>query len=217
VVSNRVYLTGDVGTELHIFALDQSGKRIWTATNGLAWSNDYPGARSSVTFNDGRLYHENSHGVLFCLDAATGRKIWSVDLLKDYRGKNITWGLSECVLVDERAVYATVGGEKTSVVAFDKVLGPEKVLWQSERVGESSPSYVSPIMATVKGRRYVIGCTLRDLFCMEADTGKVVGTRPFPTSYSVLAMMPTIANDSVFMTAPHGKGGFLLKIPNQTS
>ena len=210
VVSNRVYITGDVAHELHIFALDVNGKKLWTATNGLAWRREYPGARSSVT-SSGLLYHANAHGMVICLDPASGQQTWSVDLLKTFNGKNINWGLSECLLVDDRVVYATAGGRDALVVALDKFDG--KLIWKSEPLGDQPASYASPILVEKDDRRFLVGCSLLSLFCVDADTGKILSSRPFPTSYSVLAMMPTRVGDSVFMTAPHGQGGFLLRLP----
>jgi outer membrane protein assembly factor BamB len=211
IAGNRVYITGDVGSELHVFCLDLSGKPIWTATNGFAWKNEYPGARASVTYNDGRIYHENAHGVIACLDPETGREHWTVDLLKAFKGQNITWGLSECLLVDERAVYATAGGRNALMVALDKSIG--KLIWKSQPLGEDSASYVSPIQVNLGAQRLLVGCSLRNLYCIDANSGKILSSRPFPTAYSVLAMTPTHVNGSVFMTAPHGKGGFLLRLP----
>lgn len=211
VVQDRVYITGDVGDELHIFALDLAGKLVWKATNGAAWKEQYPGARSSVTFSDGRIYHENAHGVVTAFDAATGKAQWSVDLLKKFHGENITWGLSECLLVDERAVYATAGGRDALMVALDKKSG--EVIWKSGSLNESA-GYVSPIYIRSGDRRLIVGCSLRNLFCIDASNGKIQWTRPMPTAYSVLAMPPVLVGETVFMTAPHGKGGKLFKIDN---
>lgn len=209
IVKDRLYITGDFGAELQISALDLEGCLIWKATNGLAWKNDYPGARASVTFNDGKVFHENAHGVIACLDAATGRTQWTVDLLKQLGGENIQWGLSECLLVDERAVYATAGGPEALFVALDKKSGA--IIWKSESNGENA-GYVSPILVEFAGRRLIIGCSSRALVCADADSGKIQWTQPMPTAYSVLASMPALVGDSIFMTAPHGKGGKLFKL-----
>ncbi len=212
LADGRIYLTGDVGEELHIFALDLEGKPLWQSKNGAYWRDPYPGARASVTFSAGRLYHENAHGRLACLDAATGRESWAVDLLDQFGGKNITWGLSECVLVDDHCVYATVGGRDALVVAFDKMTG--ELRWKSPPLTDDagngdieSASYVSPILIQFAGRRYLVGCSLRHLFCVDAENGTLQWTRRFPTTYGVIAMMPALVGDGIFMTAPHGKGG----------
>jgi len=216
----RIYLTGDDGEELHVFALDLDGKLLWEAKHGASWKESYPGARASVTFSEGRVYLENAHGRLACFDAATGREVWAIDLLKSFGGRNITWGLSECLVVDERAVYATAGGTEALLVALDKATGA--VLWKSPPLHDSAgeravenASYVSPILVQFGDRRLVIGCSLRHLVCADAATGALQWTRRFPTTYSVISMMPALVGSSVFMTAPHGKGGqlFELKAP----
>jgi outer membrane protein assembly factor BamB len=212
-----LFLTGDRDGELHIFALDLSGKPIWKSTNGAAWKDPFPGARASTTFSEGRLYHLNAHGRLACINAADGKEVWSLNVLERFHGNNITWGLSENVVVDERAVYVTAGGADALVVALDKHDG--KILWQSAPVqirdGEEkieNASYLSPILVQFRNRRLLIGCSLRNLFCVDADNGTIEWTRPFPTTYSVIAAMPTLAGDGVFMTAPHGKGGRMFRL-----
>jgi outer membrane protein assembly factor BamB len=218
IVGERLFITGDLDDQLHILALDLAGRPVWQATNGAAWKDPYPGARASVTFSDGNLYHLNAHGRLACLAAATGKEIWTLNVLEQFHGDNITWGLSENVFVDDRAVYITAGGADALVVACDKRDG--KVLWQSAPLrstdGEQkieNPSYVSPILVRFANRRLLIGCSLRHLFCVDADTGKIEWTRSFPTTYSVIAAMPTlVGKDGVFMTAPHGKGGRMFRL-----
>ena len=223
IAGDRLFITGDVGEELHIFALDLQGRLLWTAKNGAFWRDPYPGARASVAFSEGRIFHENAHGRLACFEAASGKEVWAVDLLREFGGENITWGLSECVLVDERAVYATAGGSEALVVALDKNTG--KLLWKSAPLRDSegeqkieNASYVSPILVQFAGRRLLVGCSLKHLFCVDADSGKIQWTRRFPTTYSVISMMPVLVGNGIFMTAPHGKAGrFLNLLPPKTA
>jgi outer membrane protein assembly factor BamB len=209
IAGGRVYVTGDFGEELRILAYDLEGKPLWQARNGNAWLNQYQGARASVTYSDGRLYHENAHGRVVCLDAANGREVWHLNVLERFRGENITWGLSECLVVDERAVYVTAGGRDALLAALDKRDG--KVLWQSKPLVEpeggtaaDSAGYAPPILIRFGGRKLIVGCSARQLFCADADTGEVQWTRPRPTAYSVLAMSPVLVGNAVFMTAPFG-------------
>ncbi len=213
----RIYLTGDFADEARILAYDLQGKPLWQAKNGDAWLNQYQGARASVTLSAGRLYHQNAHGRVVCLEAATGQELWAVNLLERFRGENITWGLSENLLVDERAVYATAGGRDALLVALDQQTG--QLLWQSEPLLDSeagnaadSPGYAAPILVRFAGRRLLIGASQRHLFCADADTGVLQWTRRRPTSYSVLAMTPVLIGDAVFMTAPFGPPGALYRL-----
>ncbi len=222
IAGNRIYISGDVGEELHLFALDLSGGLVWTATNGTAWKDPYPGARATAAFSSNHVFHQNAHGRVACFDATTGRERWAVGLLETFGGKPITWGLSESLLVDEKAVYSVAGGTNALVVALDKVTG--KTIWKSAPLIDSGPeksvdhaSYVSPILVEYAGRRLLIGCSLRNLFCADATNGRLLWTKRIPTAYSVLALMPAFLGDGVFMTAPHGPPGrFYRFIPPAT-
>jgi outer membrane protein assembly factor BamB len=216
IADGRLFITGDADAALQIFAFDLKGRKLWQATNGKSWTGEFPGARASAAASGGRLYHMNAHGRIACFDAATGKEQWSVDLIERFKGKNITWALSECLLVDDRAVYVTAGGSDALAVALDAKSG--EVIWKSEPLKDAedgaveSPSYASPILLRFAGRRLLIGVSLRNLFCVDADSGKLQWASRFPTSYSVLASMPALVGDGVFMTAPHGKRGRLLRL-----
>lgn len=210
ISGDRLYVTGDFDEEARILAFDLAGKPLWSVRNGDAWLNQYPGARASVTFSAGRLYHLNAHGRLVCLDAVTGREHWSAEILKQFRGENITWGLSECLVVDERHVYATAGGRDALLTAFDKLTG--ELRWRSAPLpalggaagAVDGPSYTPPILVGFAGRRLFVGCTTTQLFCADLETGRLQWTRPRPTSYGVLAMSPALVGTGIFHAAPYG-------------
>jgi outer membrane protein assembly factor BamB len=222
VADGRVYTTGDFGEELRIVAHDLNGTQVWTARNGDAWLNQYPGARASVTYHRGHVYHQNAHGRVACFDAATGREVWAVNVLQQFRGENITWGMSECVIVDERAVYVTAGGDDALIVALNRLTGD--VLWKSEALpagagerGNDRAGYAAPILVQFAGRRLIVGCSSRHLFCADAVSGAIQWAVPRPTSYSVLAMSPVLVGDGVFFAAPFGPPGTLYRLIAPTS
>ena len=96
VQGETVWISGDRGDDLVLSALDRrTGATRWQVTNGRAWKGPFPGARSTCTLVDGRLYLLNAHGRLLCADAASGREVWAVDVLERFQGRNIQWGLSE--------------------------------------------------------------------------------------------------------------------------
>ena len=102
VADETIYITGDEGNDLVISAFSLDGKLRWQAKNGAAWQRSFPGARSSCTYDHGKLYHMNAHGRLACLDAKTGSELWAVNVLERFEGKNITWGISESLLIHRR-------------------------------------------------------------------------------------------------------------------
>lgn len=233
VVGQRIYLAGDVGEELHIFALDLDGQQVWQMKNGRSWKHPYPGARASCTYSEGRLYHLNAHGRLVCLEADSGKELWTVNVIERFDGQVIQWGLSENLLVDGPRVIVTAGGSKGLMAAVDKKTGG--TVWASEplRLGESKPpaherllephgevdnaSYGSPILVKIGERRQIVNCSLRHVYGVDADTGKLLWTRPMHTRHSVIAMTPVLVGDNVFVTAPHGEGGKLYRLRGDDS
>ncbi len=211
----RLYVTGDFDEELRVLAFDLQGKPLWSVRHGDAWLNQYQGARASVTYRGGLLYLQNAHGRIACLDAANGKEVWTVDLMKRFGGENITWGFSECLLVDERAVYATAGGRDAMIVALDPRTG--ELRWKIPQRDPASDklesaTYAAPILVEFSGRRLVIGCTQRQLYCVDAADGTMQWTRPRPTTYFVQAISPVLVGDAVFMTAPIGGPGQLYRL-----
>jgi outer membrane protein assembly factor BamB len=223
IQGDRLWLTGDVGEELRIFALDLEGKPVWQARNGASWKGPYPGARASVALSRGRLFHLNAHGRVVCLDAASGQELWALNLFEEFGGKNITWGISECLLVDGDRVMVTPGGTRALMAALDVrdgstvwTSGPLRLgaseLPRHERVAEpagdtDNAGYASPILVEMGGRRVIVSCSLRHLFGVDATSGELLWTRPLPTRFEVIAAPPVLVGDAIFVTAPDAGGG----------
>lgn len=216
IVGQTLYLTGDVGDELHIFALDLQGRLVWKATNGASWKNPYPGARASCTYSEGRIYHLNGHGRVACFDARDGRPIWAREVVQAFESRVPTWGMAECLLVAGPRVIVTPGGRKASMAALDKRTGD--TAWQSEPLpltnsGEGGrdriegPAYASPILIEVNGRQQIVGVTARHFFGVNAETGEREWQFEMPTRYEVIASSPVLCGNGVFVTAPDGGGG----------
>ena len=49
VVDGRLYVTGDVGDDLVVFAFDLGGKLLWQATNGASWQGSFVQCFGSAT------------------------------------------------------------------------------------------------------------------------------------------------------------------------
>jgi hypothetical protein len=130
--------------------------------------------------------------------------------------------------VDGDRVFVTVGGGQALVAALDVRTG--QTVWSSpplqlgqarsaahERVatpvGEAdSASYTSPILVQLAGRRQIVNCSLRHVFGVDAHTGELLWSQPFPTRFSVIAATPVLVGDGIFVTAPDSGGGKLFRV-----
>ncbi|TKJ38143.1 MAG: hypothetical protein CEE38_05130 [Planctomycetes bacterium B3_Pla] len=205
VVGEQLYITGDVGDDLVVYAFDLKGTPKWRVSNGRAWKGPYPGARASCTFSEGRVYNINAHGRVVCLDAASGEELWTVDILKQFEAKNITWALSECLLVDGPRLIVTPGGRKALMAALDKRNG--KTVWTTEPLGDDRASHSSPILFRHSGRRLIASCSSAHGFGVDADTGKLLWTVPLKNPHGVNASSPVYGAGLVFYVTPYAELG----------
>ena len=157
IVHDRLYITGDVEDDMVILAFDLDGKPLWQAQNGRSWTGSYPGARACCAYSEGKLYHMNAHGRVVCLEADTGKQRWAVDVLERFQGRNITWAMSECLLVDGSRVIVTPGGDKALMAALDKESG--RTVWTTEPLHEDRASHSSPLLFRHVGRRIIANCS----------------------------------------------------------
>jgi len=204
IVRDRLYVTGDVEDDLVVYAFDLDGKPIWRSTNGRAWKRSYPGARSCCVCSDGKLYHLNAHGRVACLDVGTGKEQWSRDLREQFQTPKITWGLSECPLVDGSRLIVTPVGGGALVAAFDKDSG--RTEWTTPPLADDHPTYSSAILFRYAGRRLLANCTAEHGFGVDADTGELLWTVPLENRFGVTPARPVYGNGRVFYVTPYSYG-----------
>ncbi len=210
IVRDRLYITGDVGEDLVIFALTLDGTPVWHTTNGAYWKNPYPGGRACCAFSEGRLYNMNAHGRVACLDAASGQELWAVDVLERFEGKNITWAMSECLLVDGAHVIVTPGGQTALMAAMDKRTG--ETVWTTPPLEDDVVSHSSPILLRYAGHRQIVNCSAAHGFGVDADTGELLWAVPVRNRYGTNVSTPLYDSGRVFFMTPYDSLGRQYKL-----
>ena len=199
IVANKtIFITGDKENDLIISAFSLSGTLRWRTKNGASWQRSYPGARSSCTHDDGKLYHMNAHGRLVCLDAETGREEWVVRVLERFQGKNIFWGLSESLVVHGDLVFATPCGAKGLMVALNKQTGD--TVWATPAIADERPSYASPLLINVAGRTLLINNATQNAFAVDAKTGELCWQVSQEDPKNTMTTIPVLARNELLMT-----------------
>jgi len=175
IAGGRIHTTGSIDGNCVITVLDMDGKKVWTRKNGRAWRKSYPGTRSTPTIAHGMLYHLSGIGNLVCLEAPSGKVVWSANILERFGGRNIMWGLAESPLVFDDKVVCTPGGEKVSMVALDRQTG--KVVWECKGAGDR-PGYASPILVAYKGLKQIVTVISASVVGVRASDGKLLWRYP---------------------------------------
>jgi outer membrane protein assembly factor BamB len=199
-----IYITGDEDDKLYISALDLSGNLKWKVQNGKSWTGSYPGARSSCSHSDGRIYHMNAHGRLVCLSAGDGKELWSVDTLEKYESGNITWGISEAPLVIDGKVIVTPAGKSALMVALDQRTGRE--IWKADPL-DGKPNYSSSIIIDVQGRHQIVNGNSTHTFGVDAKTGRILWQYPHEISGQMATNTPGFHEGAIIVSNAQSSGG----------
>ena len=210
IAGGRIYTAGNRNNQTVITALDSSGKLLWQVPNGGAWTGAQPGSRGTPTIEGERLYHESPLGGIICLDAASGRKIWGLNILEKFGAENTTWALAESLLIDGGHLICSPGGPQTAVVALDKRSG--QTIWKSPSVGGDRAGYASPTLAVHQGLRMILTMTSQHAIGVHADTGELLWEFNHVTPWDENIFSPIFHDGQVFFSTGHRVGSVMLKV-----
>lgn len=172
VVDGCVFTQEQRGPKECIVSRDATnGRQIWvhseTARFDEAMSG--PGPRATPTFAQGRIYAQGALGTLVCLDAATGRQIWSRDVRADGNATAPIWGFSNSPLVTDDRVIVFAGGEgKKGLLAYS--LDGGAPLWTADT---GKISYSSPQAFDFGSEHLVVLYATEGLFGVDLKDGQV--------------------------------------------
>jgi outer membrane protein assembly factor BamB len=171
ITNDRVYITGEFDSIAYLFAFDPQGKLLWKSDFGKEWVVSYQGSRSTPTVVGDLIYVCSGLGNLYCLNAQTGKKVWSVDMLKDLQGNFTLFGHAESPLIDGDQVFLTPGGVDNNVVSLNRFTG--NINWSCKGFGEI-PGYNSPIMINLPSVKILVTFSAYHLMGIDAETGKLL-------------------------------------------
>lgn len=188
-----------------------TGRLLWAHTNLVRFSEwqGGDGPRATPTVDRGRVFAIGGTGILNCLEADSGRMIWSRDVLGENKLPNLTWGISGSPLVFDDAVVVT-GGFTSGPTLFAYERSSGKPLWA---VGTDKSGYSSPVLTTLAGKRVVLCVNASSVTALEPATGKLLLNHPWAKDNWPKASQPVLLpDDRVFISAGYGMGCEMLKI-----
>lgn len=209
IANGRLYTMGLRGDREFVIAYDiANGKEAWATPHGGAFHNDRGnGPRGTPTVDGDRLYALGGNGDLSALDARTGKIVWTKNVLKDFGGSNITWGISESPLVLGNKVLVNAGGQGASIVALNKADG--SVIWKSQ---SDEAGYSSAIPMEVNGTTHVVFFTGERAVGLDAKDGRLLWEYAKPSNRTANAATPIARANRVFVSSDYGTGGGVVEI-----
>jgi outer membrane protein assembly factor BamB len=213
VADGLVYTTGMIDNQGFLFAFDLAGNLKWRQSYGPEWTGSQKGTRTTPTVDGDRIYVFSGTGVMTCLNAKTGHRIWQRDIITEFDGKKPRWGMSGSPLIDGPRLYCTPGGTKGTIVAVDKMTG--QTIWAATGVNELS-AYCSPILVQQGPSRLLINMIQKSVIAVNPDTGKFIWRFPYEVSYDTGIVTPIYKDGQLFVTSvveeDFNDGGVMLEL-----
>ena len=221
IANGKIYITGMHGNRLILFVFDMAGKLLTQKEIGREWNTNWNGTRSSVCINDGKLYIFSGVGTLYCLDEVSLNAVWTKDLLKDFDGRELQFGMAENPLIVGDKIFATPGGVKNNMVALNKNTG--ELIWSSAGLGTastySSPIYIGdqsvPMVVTYVAAAQQGGRSSANdnkLVAFNADTGEVLWSHSQPSENTINPNTPIYSDGLIFSSTGYRGGSYLLRL-----
>ncbi len=209
VAAGRLYTLGAREDREHVMAYDiATGKRLWDVPHGRRFSNDRgDGPRGTPTIDGTRVYAFGASGDLTALDAASGKVAWTVNVIRDFGGQNITWGLSESPLIAGDRIIVSPGGPGSSVVALNKADG--KLIWKTEA---DRAGYSSAVFHEIGGIRQAIVFTGQRALGVDIANGRVLWSYDRVANRVANIATPIVRGNHVFLSSDYGTGAALLRL-----
>lgn len=195
VADNRVFQFTRVQDQETIAAYDlASGKPVWKQaypapyTMNPAATTHGKGPKATPVVGGGRVFTAGIHGILTCWDAASGKKVWSLD------GKGSPdFGLASSPVLDGGTLIASIGPQQGgALTAFDAATG--KVRWQWK---EDGPAYASPVVIQPEGVRQVVTNSQNNVIGVSVADGKLLWKLPLKTPYDQNSVTPTVVGNLI--------------------
>ncbi len=209
VAGGRLYSAAADEQLDYAFCLDAAtGEEIWRTAIGPVLKNDFSdGPRSTPTVAGGGVYLVSGQGHLAALSAEDGRLLWSSDLKERFEVEQLNFGFSTTPAVIGDLVLAEVGGDGSSLVAFDRATGEER--W---RAASGLAAYGSPIRIDFGGALQLVYVNQDGVVSVTAG-GKELWRHPFSPGSSVKPALPVFVEpDLIFVSASYDIGALALRM-----
>jgi outer membrane protein assembly factor BamB len=176
-----------VGDKLYVFARQNDNEVLRcldAATSNEIWQDKYPaqgatgpasefsGPRCSPAVAEGKVVTLGVRGMLSCLDAETGKKLWRKD---DFQGAVPRFYASSSPIIVDGLCIAQLGGEGSgAIVAYDLTSGDQKWKWTGDGTANASPS-----LMIVGSAKLLIAETDHKIVAVSVADGKQLWETPF--------------------------------------
>jgi outer membrane protein assembly factor BamB len=171
-----------------------------------------PGPHSTPLVVAGRVFAVGALGRLAALDAASGRTLWTRELVDDLGGTLMDRGYAPSPIAWRDTVIVPVGGAGHAVVAFRQSDGG--LVWSSQDFG-NAPS--SPLLIDVGGATQLVVFMAAEIAGLDPESGALLWRHEHRTRWDLNISMPVWnAEDGIlFYSSAYDAGSGALRLTRE--
>jgi outer membrane protein assembly factor BamB len=171
----------------------QTGRQRWEHLDPARFSETLggDGPRATPTIYEGRVYALGATGKLNCLDASTGERLWSRNILEDAAAENISWGMSSSPLVVDQTVVVCAGGQDGKSLWAYKIDSGE-VAWHA---GSDKAAYASPMLTKLGGVPQIVMYNATAVVGHDPSSGNVLWRHVWHAEQEIKCSQPVALAD----------------------
>lgn len=197
-----------------VIALDAAtGKTVWEFSYAAPFSQDYdtshgPGPHATPLVAGNLVFTSGATGKLHGLDKKTGKSLWSHDLMKEFHGTLRPNGYSCSPIAYKNQIVMMVGGQSSSLVAFNQKDG--SVIWKKHDFKNSTSS---PIIINVDGQDQLVAFMWGEVVGVDPVNGNLLWSHPHPVEYGLNTSTPVWGADNLlFISSGYDGGSRVIKL-----
>ena len=212
IAEGRLFTMGRPNNEDELIAVNLANRQIlWQARLGRG-NNEGP--RCTPTLDGNRVYGLSTEGRLLCADTASGREIWKADYKGGFGGQMMSdWGYCESPLIDGDKLICVPGGDRSTVVALDKMTG--RPIWRCDvpdmNAGRRGAAYTGAVISEGAGIRQYVVLLGQGVVGISAEGQFLWGYNRIANPTANVPT-PLVSGDYVFASTGYGTGAALLQL-----
>jgi outer membrane protein assembly factor BamB len=212
IVGGRVYHNDydEQKSEWGVYARSLAdGKEIWRFRERRVIRPNHAITRTVPAVDGKYVFSLDPKLGLHCLDAKTGKQLWSRNLVADYKTTIPPWYNGQNPLMEADRIVIATGGAAI-MVALDKATGKE--IWRTPNPGKLVLSHASVMPATLGGVKQYLYGTLNGPLGVAAADGRLLWEYPRKFNVAVAPSVTAVDGQRVFMTASYDAGSVMLRL-----
>ena len=189
------------------------GQEIWRYTYPVRIKRNHGMSRTVPAVTDRFVVAIGPKCHVHCLDAVTGRRLWKIDLVREYGTTVPPWYAGQCALIDgDAAILAPAG--RVLMMAVELATG--RVRWQTPNPDAWAMTHCSIVATDRPGGREYIYCANRGVVGVDAATGKALWKWPgWRIKVAAIASPLVVDGKRIFFSGGYNAGSALARLHGQ--